>query len=72
MLNFSISSIFASLIFGTIGIIVFRRGKKESNFKLLFIGLGLMLYTYFTSGYLLDWGLGLALSFAAYYYWSAA
>lgn len=71
-MNLSISSIFASLMFGTIGFIVFRRGKQESNFKLLFIGLGLMLYTYFTSGYLMDWGVGLVLSFAAYYYWSAA
>jgi glucose uptake protein GlcU len=61
MMNFSVSSLLASFIFGVFGIYVFREGKRRADLSMVFIGLALMLYTYFTNSPWLDWGIGTAL-----------
>ncbi len=63
----SFSGLFAGFIFGVIGLFCFRTGKKELNYSLIFTGIGLMGYTYFTSSMLQDWGGGIALCGLAYY-----
>lgn len=61
------SQIFAMIIFSAIGLYYFRRGRRESNIGQTLAGLALMLYGYFTSGPLQDWGVGFGLYALAYY-----
>jgi hypothetical protein len=69
MLDISMSQIMAGLIFGAIGLWMFRRGKHNANMKVLAIGLALMVYPYFTHGPWQDWGIGIALCGFASYVW---
>jgi len=48
--GFDMWSIFASIVFGIIGIIYFRRGKNEAEFTRIFTGIALMIFPYFVSG----------------------
>jgi len=66
--HFSMSTIIVSFIFGVIGIYVFRHGKKTLNYPVIFISIAMMIYPMFTSGWILDWGVGLGLCGAAYYF----
>jgi drug/metabolite transporter (DMT)-like permease len=66
-LDISASSLFAGFLYGVIGIFIFRKGKKEAEFDMIFIGIALMVYPYFTHGPLADWGIGAALCAIAYY-----
>jgi hypothetical protein len=68
-MDFTPSSLLAGLLFGAIGIWVFREGKRRLNFVTPLIGIGLMSYTLFTSGPLADWGVGLLLCVLAYALW---
>lgn len=68
MINISVSAILSGLLFGVIGLYVFRSGKKEGHLPHLALGIALMIYPYFTSTPLADWGLGVVLCFAAYYF----
>jgi hypothetical protein len=70
-MNFSVSSLMASLLFSTLGLVVFRRGRAEANNLLVIIGILLFAYSYFTSSPLADWGIGLSLSFVAYFFWNS-
>lgn len=65
--HFSVSSLIAGFLFGIIGFYLFRHGKKTMNYGVIFCSIGLMCYTLFTSGPLLDWGVGFALCGLAYY-----
>ena len=67
-MDLSISAIASSLLFSTIGFYVFRLGRRRSNFKIIFTGIALMAYSYFTQGPLLDWGVGFILCGVAYYF----
>ena len=67
--DFSFSGLMSSFIFGVIGIYLFREGKRRLNFAVLFIGIALMIYPYFTHGPLLDWGVGIGLCFLARMLW---
>ncbi len=69
MSDFSPSGLFAALIFGAAGLYVFRMGKKRVQYRLVFLGLALMIYPYFTKGPWMDWGVGFALCGLAYYIW---
>lgn len=66
-MDFSFSSLLASFTFGVIGIAVFREGKKRAEFDLIFIGIAMMVYPYFTNGPWMDWGIGLLLGALAYF-----
>lgn len=67
-MNFSVSSLFAGLVFSVIGLYVFRIGKRETDVKLITLGLVLMLYTYFTKTAAQDWVIGTVLCGISYYF----
>lgn len=69
LLNFSVSGLIAGLIFGVVGLWLFREGRKSLNHKVMVIGLVMMIYPYFTNGPWMDWGIGFGLSGLAYYLW---
>ena len=68
LMNFSISSLIAGLVFGLIGWWLFSQGRKRTNNYFVVIGLLLMVYPYFTKGPLADWGVGSVLCGFAYYF----
>lgn len=65
--HFTLSSIIASLLFGVIGLYLFRRGRALQHRTWIFIGLALMIYPMFTSKPWQDWGIGAWLCAWAYY-----
>jgi hypothetical protein len=65
-MNFSFSSLMASLIFGIFGIYLFRLGKKRSHGVLIAVAVALMVYPYFVDNEILVWGIGAALTFLGY------
>ena len=65
-MNFSLSSLAASFVFGVFGIYVFRFGKKHSHAASIILGLALMIYPYFIENVYLMWGLGAILTIFAY------
>lgn len=67
-MDISFSGIMSGIIFGIIGFALFREGKKRANYAILFIGITLMIYPYFSSGPWGDWGIGALLCGAAYYF----
>jgi glucose uptake protein GlcU len=67
--SFDIPSLIASLIYGIIGLWIFRRAKKMANLKNILVGIALMVYPYFVSGPVKTWGVGAVLCAIAYYYW---
>lgn len=71
-MNLSISGIFAGLIFGAIGFWLIKEGKRRANIPVIVTGVAMFAYTYFTSSPLADWGIGIALCGAAYYFWNNA
>ena len=68
-MDFSISGLFSAFIFGVIGMYLFGQARSRGDIRLAFVGVGLMVYPYFTSGPFLDWGVGFALCGLAYYIW---
>ena len=62
----SAGSLFASLIFSTIGFGIFIYGKKQAQMKSLAIGIVLMVFPYFVSQAWLVWTLGIALCAAVF------
>ena len=68
-LNISVSSIFAGLLFSTIGIWLWRQAKIKESQELRLIAAALVLYTYFTSNPLADWGIGIGLCLLARWRW---
>lgn len=65
---FSISpwTIVGGLIFGILGIWMFRKARKEGNSKLMWVGVALMAYQLFTLDPIPIWAVGLSLSALAY------
>ncbi|MGZ3721758.1 MAG: hypothetical protein ACXVA9_02430 [Bdellovibrionales bacterium] len=70
--HFSVSTIIVSFVFGVIGIYVWRHGKKTSNYKVIFTAIAMMIYPMFTSGWIMDWAVGIGLCWLAYYFDSNA
>lgn len=67
--DFSFSSIMSGFIFGVIGFYLTKEGRKRLNYAWVLIGIALMVYTILVPNHpFLQWGLGFALSGAAYYY----
>lgn len=66
-MHFTVSSFFTGLIFGAIGIYLFRIGKKEFNYSWMGIGVALMAYPFFMEQPVFEWGVGIALTVLAYY-----
>ena len=59
-----------AILFGIVGYIAFRRGRKTSNSALAWTGGVLMLYPYAVSQSWLLWVLGIALSCWVYVKWN--
>ena len=59
-------ALFASLLFGAIGLGALVYARKMSAFKPAILGLALMTYPYFVSDNFLLWGVGLALTIALF------
>ncbi len=57
---------FAALLFGAIGFFAFRYGRRQSNFKMLGIGIALMVYPYFISDVVMTYVVGIALVGASF------
>lgn len=68
-MNFSVSSLFAGILFSSAGLYLLKVGKSRGNLTLAIIGVTMMAYTYFTANPWLDWGIGAVLSAAAYFVW---
>lgn len=68
-LNISFSNVMAGLIFGVIGLWLFRQGRQRTDMRLIFTSIALMVYSYFTSSPGADWGIGFSLCGLAYYFW---
>jgi dolichol kinase len=71
MIDFSFSSLASGLIFGAVGLWMFREGKRLEKTHAIFIGVALMIYPYFTKGPAADWGVGFCLCGLAYYLWDS-
>ncbi len=65
-MNFSLSSLAASFVFGVFGLYFFRHGKKQGHIPSLLVGLILMIYPYFIENAILLWGIGFGLLFLEY------
>ena len=59
-------ALFASLLFGAVGLGALVYARKTSAFKPAILGVALMAYPYFVSDNLLLWGIGLALTIALF------
>jgi hypothetical protein len=58
-----------SIVFGVVGCIALRRGRKTTDKTLTWLGVGLMLYPYAISQTWLLWSVGLALCAWVYAQW---
>mgnify|MGYP001017976748 CR=1 FL=1 len=61
--------ILGAVLFGIVGWVVFRRGRRTTNPVLIWTGLALMLYPYGVSQTWLLWLLGMALCGLVYARW---
>lgn len=68
-MDFSLSSIFSSLLFSTIAMWMFKESKRRANIKVVLISILLFTYSYFVNSIWLDWGIGCGLCGLAYYWW---
>ena len=62
--------ILGAILFGIIGWVAFRRGRKQSIAVLTWTGIALMLYPYGVSETWMLWLVGVALSGLAYTKWN--
>jgi hypothetical protein len=62
--------IFGAILFGIIGIVAFRRGRKIARPSLKWVGVALMFYPYAISETWMLWVLGLALCAWLYFNWN--
>ena len=66
MPGFSMAEIVGGFVFGSIGFVAFVYGKRMHVWKPMFLGLALMVYTYFAQGALAVYGIGSALTAALF------
>jgi hypothetical protein len=62
------AALFASLIFGIVGIAAFRYGKKSALIIPMVLGIALMAYPYFVPETWMIYAIGCALTFAVWYF----
>ena len=67
-MNFSTTNIIAGIVFGSIGFVAFVYGKKMGYFKMMMIGLALMVYPYLVQSTTLVVVIGIALTGALYFF----
>ena len=62
------SALFASLIFGVIGFVAFRYGKKNTLFMPMILGITLMAFPYFVPETWMLYAIGGALTAAVWFF----
>jgi len=65
--GFSIYTILLAVIFGLIGFVAFRYGRKNSEPRPLFLGIALMAYGYFVTNVWVSLAIGSALTLALFF-----
>lgn len=65
-LDFSPTALICGLLFGVIGVYVFRHGKKTLNYSLIFVSILMMCYTAFIHVWWQHWTVGIILCAIAY------
>ena len=65
--GFSIYTILLAVIFGLIGFMAFRYGRKNSEPRPLFLGIALMAYGYFVTNVWVSLAIGSALTLALFF-----
>ena len=68
--DFSPQALIAGLIFGVVGLWLFREGRKNLNFRVMITGIAIMSFQLFVKGWVQTWGIGLGLCGLAYYFWN--
>ena len=61
------SNLFASIIFGSIGLGAFIYGKKQASAKPMVVGILLMVYPYFVSNVTVLWAIGILLTVSLWF-----
>lgn len=61
-----ITSLYMTMIWGAIGAVYFIFGKKQSRFAFLLCGIGLMVFPFFVSDFMLSTILGLGMTLAPF------
>ena len=64
----NLSSLLAAVLFGAIGFVAFRYGRRMGRLAPTLLGIALMAYPYFVEGVLLTWGLGLVGTAALWFF----
>ena len=62
------AALFGSLVFGVIGLVAFRYGKKSALIVPMLLGLGLMIYPWFVSETWVLYAIGIALTGAVWFF----
>ena len=62
------AALFGSLVFGVIGLVAFRYGKKSALIVPMLLGLGLMIYPWFVSETWMLYAIGCALTGAVWFF----
>ena len=66
--GFSLWGLLGGIIFSSIGFIAFVYGKKNVEFRTMFMGIALMAYPYFLRGTIVLYLVGIGLTAALYFY----
>ena len=64
--GFSISTLIAGFIYGTIGVYIIKRARDTANIANFIIGIALLVYPFFISNAYAVWGIGAVLVAVAY------
>jgi hypothetical protein len=59
-------NLLAGVIFGLLGLFLFRAAKRDANLPAIAFSLGLMGYSWFVTNVWANWGIGILLSFFAF------
>ena len=65
--GFSFAAILIAVVFSVVGLIAFRRGRKESEPRPLFLGIALMAYGYFVTNAWVSFGIGALLTLLLFF-----
>jgi hypothetical protein len=68
ILGFSLWGLIGGILFSCIGFVAFVYGKRNTEFRPMLIGIGLMAYPYFLRGTLALYLVGIALTAALYFF----
>jgi hypothetical protein len=63
-----ISNFVGGMIFGSIGFVAFVYGKKMAQYRMMVIGLILMVFPYFVSGNWMLYGVGTVLTLVLFFW----